>query len=309
MKKCICGEPAILYRSYEGRGYCRKHFIKYVERKVKRTLGKYNLIKYGDKVAVAVSGGKDSMFMLYMIHKIFKNVKRISYFVISVNEGIKNYRDRSLKIVKDFCKKEGIEFVEISFSEEFSLTIDEIFKGLKEGSEKICTWCGVLKRYLINKKAREMDATKVAIGHTLDDEAESIIMNFVRGDLDRFLRLGPCPALSQTKSFVPRIKPIREITTEEVKLYNKLRSIPYYNRRCPYATDNVRLDVQRVLNELEKKYPDVKYQIVRFYDTLRPILTKAIEISNEFKKCKRCGEVTSREICKVCELLNKLRTR
>lgn len=300
-----------MYKSYEGRGYCEEHLVKYVERKVKRTLGKYKLIEYGDKVAIAISGGKDSMLMIHLIHKIFKNVRRVEYFALSVDEGIKGYRKNALKKAKTFAKKLGIEYIEVKFKDSLGITIDEIVKKISKendfSKEKICTWCGVLKRHLINIKARELGATKVAVGHTLDDEAESVIMNFIRGDLNRFVKLGPMPIILRDKKFIPRIKPLREITTEEVIAYNKIKKIPYYSKRCPNATDNVRLHVQRALNELEKMYPGTKYQIVRFYDTVQPLILKSLKIGRNFNYCKKCGEPSSRDVCRVCELLKKIK--
>ena len=134
-------------------------------------------------------------------------------------------------------------------------------------------------------------------------------MNFIRGDFDRFIRLGPFPIVLEDKKFVPRIKPLREITTEEVIMYNKIKGIPYYHKHCPYATDNVRKDVQVVLKRLEKKYPGTMYQIVRFYDKIKPMILSSVHIKEEFKHCKVCGEPSSRDVCRVCELLEKLRRK
>ncbi|MCD6381623.1 MAG: TIGR00269 family protein, partial [Candidatus Aenigmarchaeota archaeon] len=103
-----------------------------------------------------------------------------------------------------------------------------------------------------------------------------------------------------------RIKPLREVMTEDVILYDKIRKIPYIPGRCPHAKDNIRLSVQNILNELEEKYPGTKYQIVRFYDTIQPLIVKNIKIEKEFKYCKICGEPSSTEICRVCQLLKKI---
>ena len=103
------------------------------------------------------------------------------------------------------CKDFGIEHYIFSYKDEFGLTMDYIRKKMDSG---FCGTCGILRRYILNKKSREVKATKLATGHNLDDECQSIIMNMIRGDLLRLSRTGPMPKLAEHKKFVPRIKPL-----------------------------------------------------------------------------------------------------
>jgi len=308
-KKCGCGKNSIYYKSYEGRAYCKRCLARQIEMNVKKTLRKDGLIKKGDKIAVAVSGGKDSCFLLYIINKIFRNVKGIDFFALCIDEGIKGYRKKSLDAAKKLCKMLDVKYYVVKFDDAFNYTIDKIMKRLSDekSRQKICTYCGVFKRYLINKEARKLNATKVAVGHNLNDEAESVLMNILRGDFNRFLRLGASPILIEDKKFVQRIKPIRNVSADEIILYNKINKIPFYYQRCPYSYDNVRRDVKNIIDRLEKKYPGTKYQIVRFYDKLKPILLKRVKPKGKVKYCKICKEPTSRDICEACELLEKLK--
>ena len=305
--KCWCGKDSIFFKRYEGRAYCKDCFVHQVEKNVKHTIGTNKLIKKYDKIAVAVSGGKDSCFLLYILNKIFKNVKNIELFAILADEGIKGYRNKSLETAKKLCGQLGIKYHVVNYKDEFGYSVDEIVKKISHDKSKICTYCGVLKRYLLNKEARKIGATKLAVGHNLDDEAESVIMNIIRGDMNRFLKLGAYPILIKDKKFIPRIKPIRNLTEEEIVLYNKINKISFYHRRCPYSYDNVRRDVKNLINELEHKYPGTKYQIVRFYDKLKPILIKQMKLDGKMNYCKICKEPTSRDVCKVCELLKRLK--
>jgi len=307
---CKCGKKAIYERRNEGRAYCKKCFTKFVEKNVKRVIGKNKLIKKDDIVAVGLSGGKDSSLLLFLLKKFFKN----KIFAIMIDEGIGQYRKKSIKKGIELCKNLGVEYKIISFKEYFGFEMCDIIKKLNEKGMKVkpCTFCGVFRRYILNREARKYGATKVAVGINLDDEAESALMNLVRGDIEKFLKLGALPGLIKNKYLVQRIKPLVNLSSEEIYLYNKINKIPFYNKKkCPYAIDSIRLTIRKVLNELEEKYPGTKYQIVSFSEKIRKAALKGIGYSEakdiEINKCKICKEPTSREICKACELLERIR--
>ncbi|MDI6721686.1 MAG: TIGR00269 family protein, partial [Candidatus Aenigmarchaeota archaeon] len=150
--------------------------------------------------------------------------------------------------------------------------------------------------------ARELGATKLAVGHNLDDEAQSIMMNFVRGDFSRFHRLGAFSGVRDSR-FVPRMKPLRDIPEKEIAAYAMLKGIEFAGEECPYSFDNVRRDMQGLLNDFELKYPGTKQQIASFYDRIKPLLS----YEGNIKECVECGEPSSGETCKACDLLSKIR--
>lgn len=300
-KKCACGRPAILLRRYEGRYYCDRCLSKQIEKSFKKTTGKNHLIKKNDKICIALSGGKDSSSLLYLFWKVFRQRRDLKIFALIIDEGIGNYRKECIKEAEKLCKKLGIKLYKTSFKKELGITIDKVAKK----TSKTCTYCGVFKRYLLNKKARELGATKLAVAHNLDDEAQAIIMNVIRCDLKRFERLGPIPGVIRDKKFVPRIKPLRQIHEKELYLYAATNSLPFCSKECPYSHDNVRRDVRKLINDLEEKYPGTKIQIVKFYDAI--IKKLAIQKKGKLGHCKKCGEPTNQEICKACELLERLK--
>lgn len=305
--KCGCKRKAIYFKENEGRAYCKFCLSKYVEKKFKKTIGKGKLIKRSDKIAVALSGGKDSSLLLYLLKKFFRN----ELYAIIVDEGVGEYRERSIDKAKDLCDNLRVNYKIVSFKDEFGFSMKDIFSNINV-KEKIlpCTYCGVLRRYLLNKTAREVCADKLAVGINLEDEAESIIMNIIRGDLERFLKLGEFPSLVDDKKFVPRIKPLVNISEKEILLYDKIHKIPFEKKRCPLRGNSIRFDVRRILKDLEEKYPGTKYQIIVFYDKIKILLSDEIKKIREKKVkinyCKYCREPTSREICKSCELIEKL---
>lgn len=288
-QKCKCGKPAVYLRVNEGRHYCGLCLTRQIEKNFTRTIAKENMVKRGDKVAVGVSGGKDSMVLLHLLHKLSKKLP-MKIIAVTADEGIAGYRDKSILVVKKLTKKLEVEHHIFSFKDEIGASLDQ----LKES--KFCTKCGVFRRYLLNKKSRELGATKLAVGHNLDDEAQSIMMNVMRGDVHRTNRK------SSSNKFVQRIKPLKNIPEKELVAYAVINNIPYFEGECPYSFDNMRRDVQTIINEMEAKHPGMKNQIVKFSQKV----TVAKE-SQDTKDCLKCGEPSSQDVCKACELLEKLK--
>ncbi len=303
MKCSFCPKESIYFRKYEGHNYCEKHFIKTIEKKVKKTIGSNKLIEKGDKVAVAHSGGKDSSNLIFLLNDIFKNNPGVKLFVITVNEGIKGYRDKAVKKSESFCRKIGVEQHVFSFKKEFGFTVDDLTKKIKSG---YCGDCGLLRRYMLNKKARELGATKLATGHNLDDECQSILMNVLKGDLLRLVRVGPMPHITKHLNFVPRIKPLILIPENESELFARINDIPFHPKKCPYSVDNpLRGKTRNFLNGLEQTSPGIKFSLYGSAHRMKPFIIKKFK-RDKIRSCKKCGEPSSQEICKVCELLGKL---
>lgn len=298
---CKCGKDVYYIKKYEGTELCKRCFVRSVEKKVKRLIRQNKLLESRDNICVALSGGKDSVSCLYILSSLTKKRKDIDIFAISIDEGLGKYREETIKKAKEACKILDIDLRVYSFKKEFGKSLPELLKDMNLNA---CTICGVLRRYLINKKARELGATKVAFGFNLNDEAESVFLNFIFGNLDKFLRLGAKVENKKIKKFIPRIKPLREILEEEVFAYADAVGLPYYREKiCPYGKESVRKTIRKTIYELEKKYPGTTYQIVKFADLLIKPLREIYFKEGKIKYCKVCGEPSSKEICKVCDLL------
>jgi uncharacterized protein (TIGR00269 family) len=303
MKCSFCPKESIYFRKYEGHYYCEKHFTETVEKKVKKTIGSNKLIKRGDRVAIAHSGGKDSSNVLFMLNKIFENNPSIKLFAITIDEGIRGYRNKAVKKSESFCKKLEVEQYIFSFKEEFGFRVDRLAKKIKSG---YCGSCGLLRRYLLNKKARELKATKLATGHNLDDECQSILMNILKGDLLRLVRIGSMPQLTKNPKFVTRIKPLVMIPENESELFAKINNIPSQPKRCPYSVDNpLRGKTRKFLNSLEETSPGIKYSLYESASKIVPFIKDKFKVG-KIHTCKKCGEPTSQDVCKVCEVLENL---
>lgn len=302
MKCYSCGNSAVIYRKYEGRAWCKKHFSSQLESKVKANIRKNKLVERGDRICVALSGGKDSCLVLYLMDKFFGKRPDISIMAITIDEGIKGYREESIEKGKKLCEKLGLPLHVYTFQDEFGKGMDSI---VREKKTRACTYCGVLRRLILNKKARDLGATKMVTGHNLDDEIQSFFINNLRGDINRLIRLGPRP-MKTGGQFVTRIKPLRCIPERETALYDMLNGIEYHDARCPNSEDSVRFDVREFLNGMEEKYPGTKYNIIQHFDTLLPALRIYFGKKGNVGTCSRCGEPTSRNLCKACELLEDI---
>lgn len=314
-----CGKPAAISLRYAHLQLCQSHFAEFFEGRVKRTVREYGMLKKGEKIAVALSGGKDSCVMLRMLHKISKSLP-IELFAITVDAGIHGYMEFGLETAKQECKKLGIPLHVVSFKEEFGSTLDELLR--KKGEERSCSYCGVMRRYLLNKYARKLGANKIAVGHNADDVAQTVLMNFMRNEPERLARFGPVGGIVEDEMFITRIKPLFTTPERDVAAYTVMKEVPIKFMECPYAKNAFRQHVRKMLNDAEEKYPATKVRVVRaFLSTLKrgnggekvastsssarrdPFLHSAK--SGPICKCIVCGEPTSQEVCSLCKMLEK----
>ena len=296
-----CKKPAVTYVRYNGTHLCKNHFIEYFNRRVKKDIKKQGKTENKSKIAVAVSGGKDSTVTLHIIYDIFSKRANIELYCITVDEGIKGYRDKSLKFIKRNCDKLGIEYHVISFKDTIGITMDEI--ASKKDTIGECSYCGVFRRLCLNKKSKELGIKKLVTGHNLDDMAQSILMNFVNGDLQKLARLGPHKKIQP--GLVPRMMPLRTIPEKEVTLYAFLNNIEFHDAECPYSTRALRGMFRDIIDDIEFRRPGTRHSILNSYDGIKDMLIEKYP-PTDLNKCKKCGEPTSQKLCKACILKNRI---
>ncbi|MBL7160480.1 MAG: TIGR00269 family protein [Candidatus Aenigmarchaeota archaeon] len=297
MTKCKCGRKPVYFRRYEGHYYCKCCFLSMIEKKFNKTVGKYRLVQNGDHIVVGLSGGKDSSTALYLMNRLLQKRENVSLTAVSIDEGIGTYRPKTLELAKKLCKDLEVPHKLYSFQKEFGKPLDKKIKGSKDA----CTFCGVGRRYLLNKASRELGATKLCVGHNLDDEAQSVLMNLLRGDLLRAGRMGTITENPAPKGFIPRIKPLRFIPEKETALYAILRGLPSPGSECPNL-GGLRPEIRVFLNEMEQKRAGTKFALLESFDKLSPFVQKAVQYKGPLTKCKKCKEPSSKEVCKTCEL-------
>ena len=296
-----CKKPAVTFIRYNGTHLCRDHFIQYFEKRVKKDIKKQGATKDVKRIAVALSGGKDSVVALHMIYDVFSKRPDVEIIGLTVDEGIKGYRDKSIVFAAKNCKELGIEHCIVSFKEVVGIKLDEIV--LKDDELGACSYCGVFRRLCLNRKARELKIEKLVMGHNLDDMAQSILMNFVNGDLKKLARLGPHSKVQP--GLVPRMLPLRSIPEKENMLYAVLKNIDFYDAECPYSTYAFRRDFRDIIEELEFRNPGTRHSILNSYNAMKDILMMKYPPA-QLVKCLKCGEPSSQEICKACILKDRI---
>lgn len=298
----VCGRKAVYINPVNGRAYCREHFAKYFERKVRRTIRKYNMLKKNDHVVVATSGGKDSLSLLHILAKIASKNPGLRITALLIDEGIKGYREKTVERLEKYAKEHGVNYRVASFKEYLGITLDEIVSKSRELGlpYQPCSYCGVFRRYLLNKVTRELGGTVLATAHNLDDAVQTYLMNIIENSWDRVSKLGPVVEPDVPGVFPRRIKPFYEVLEKETALYALLNGLitPEYEQ-CPYAQYNIRFTIRRLLNELEERYPGTKYKLLR--SLLSAIkLTQHTQAGHSRKTCILCGEPAAHPLCKAC---------
>lgn len=296
MKCDLCNRPAVTFIRYNGNHLCAGHLMRYVEKRVKCEIKKQTDLSKGGTIGVAVSGGKDSMVALSIINKAIGQRRDVDIHCITVDEGIEGYRPPSVDIVREFCRNNDIEFHLRSFKDVVDLTMDDV--APLSGENSPCTYCGVFRRKCMNSVAEEIGARYLATGHNLDDMAQSIMMNFARGDIERMARLGPHKRIQP--GLVPRIMPLRTVPEKESLLYAMVSGLPFWDGVCPYWSEALRNQYRDIVDDLEDRSPGSRYSILSSYDQLYPMLSKNYGPA-ELNRCE-CGEPTHGRRCKSCEL-------
>lgn len=307
-----------------GQHLCREHFLRGFDKRAKMAVHDQGRLPRGT-IAIALSGGKDSVSLLHFLHGLTKDRPDVELVAVSVDEGIAGYRDSALDICKQVTDQYGIPWHVVKTKDLAGYSIDEYARGEKgpdaSGNDRptqgpsglasdgtsaapkprpACGPCGVFRRLGINSVARDLGCVAVATGHNLDDTAQTILMNVLQGDTDRLARLAPHDAGEAKEGLIPRILPFRTIPEKDVLLYALLNGLPlHHEEECPYAARAHRFFLRDKILELEARNPGTRHALVRFHDRVKPALL-ATAPSVEMKVCPDCGEPTSGVDCKVC---------
>ncbi|KAI0052590.1 hypothetical protein FA95DRAFT_1483067 [Auriscalpium vulgare] len=298
---CHSARP-ILKRPKTGQQICKDCFFKVFETEVHNTITEANLFRTGDRVAIGASGGKDSTVLAYVMKTLNERYGYgLELFLLSIDEGITGYRDDSLETVKRNQEQYDMPLKILSYDELYGWTMDRIVSTI--GRKNNCTFCGVFRRQALDRGASALNVDHIVTGHNADDIAETVLMNIMRGDI---ARLGRCTAIcTQGEDTIRRSKPFKYAYEKEIVMYAYFKKLDYFSTECIYSPDAYRGHARAFLKDLEAARPSAIIDIIHSGE--------AFEVKQEVKAtqklqqtCKRCGYMSSNELCKACTLLEGL---
>ncbi|MEM3811217.1 MAG: TIGR00269 family protein, partial [Conexivisphaerales archaeon] len=260
-----------------------------------KAIRKHHMIKYGDKVGIAVSGGKDSISLLYIIAKFFKDNDIVA---ITLDEGIKGYRNEAIMIVNDMVTKLNIKQATYKYKDMFGYTIDDVQSIRRETSS--CTICGTFRRRGLDMAAKELGLNVLLTAHNLDDLVQSYLIMLFNGDIGKITTCSP--AIETSEAFgITKAHPLMYIYEKEMSIFAYLKGFKMQTITCPYMNQGIRSEVREYLNKMEEEHPGLKYQLLNSFIRLK---NKNDVISGGF--CKNCGWPSKGNICQVCKTLQTL---
>jgi len=292
-----CGGKPFYTRRYSGETLCASCFRESIVQKTRKTVSKYKMISAGERVAVAVSGGKDSLSLLRVLNELYRP-RRNQIVAISVDEGVAGYRDEALDHARSLASELGVEQVVVSYKDLFGFSLDEALDWKEDRDVSSCSFCGVFRRRAIDEAAVRARASVVATAHNLDDYVQTFMMNLMHGDIARLAWLDPTYA---DDSFpVRRVKPFMEIYEEEVALFAFQAGLPFQSISCPYMHEGLRTEVRDYLNMMEANHPGIKNVLLR--SALDVISRYPRSTGRASVPCSNCGRPSSSALCSVCRM-------
>ena len=303
MKCDRCEEQAAYTRKYSGESLCSACFSKSIAKKTAKTISRYNMIRHGQLVAVAVSGGKDSLVLLKIINEMAR-MHHFNIIAITIDEGIPGYRNEALEIVEKFCSELDVRHKVYSYKDLFEMTLDEALDVREDQkiTSSSCSICGTLRRRAMDYAAKDNGADIIATGHNLDDTLQTFLINMLSGDTTKIGWMDPD---TSAKNSIKKIKPFCEIYESEIVFYAFTNDIPFQSEPCPHMNEGVRTEIREFLNALEGRHAGVKnglYQsVLKVSAALKSTDTK------KRTRCVRCGNESTGETCSVCSVLLELK--
>jgi uncharacterized protein (TIGR00269 family) len=289
MKCRRCGEPAVVEIRRHNAAFCRDCFVRHVHEQVKRAIAAYDMFGPGDRLLVAVSGGKDSLALWDVLLDLGYRAAGLH-----LGLGIGEYSSRSGELVRAFAREREAELLEVDLATEYGFDIPTA--GAR-GSRSTCAVCGLSKRYVFNRAALEHGYDVIVTGHNLDDEAATLLGNTLRWQTDYIAR--QFPVLPSEEGLVKKVKPLYRLSELETAAYAFLRGIDYVVEECPLVSGNTQLRYKEAMNRLEATSPGTKAQFFLSYlDRGAPLFARQDEA--DLRPCEACGQPTTGRFCAFC---------
>jgi uncharacterized protein (TIGR00269 family) len=288
---------------------CKDHFLDWIPEQTQRFIEKYRMFGSDARILIAISGGKDSLSLWDVLTQLGYKADGL-YIGLGIDGGI-DYSATSQRMAETFAKKNKLHLITVDVAEIEGATIPQAATRTQRGKGKPCSICGLTKRHIMNRVARDYDYNVLATGHNLDDEVAVLFGNTLNWSMGYLARQSP--VLEATSDGLARkVKPFCRFYERETAAYAILRGIEYIYEECPYAQGATSIYYKEVLNSMEAKRPGVKLSFylsflrakeAGFFEELASGSKAAMRL------CTACGQpTTSPDLCAYCRTWEKVRS-
>ena len=292
-ESCSSGR-AVIIRPKDHSRLCKPCFISTFEREIHETIVENVLFQPGERIAIGASGGKDSTVLASVLKTLNERYDySLNLLLLSIDEGIKGYRDDSLETVKRNALQYEMPLEIVGYDELYGWTMDQVVAQV--GKKGNCTYCGVFRRQALDRGAAKLGIKHVVTGHNADDVAETVMMNLLRGDLPRLARATSIVTASPA-SDIKRSKPLKYAYEKEIVLYAHHKKLDYFSTECIYSPEAFRGSARTLIKDLEKIRPSSILDIVRSGEDMAKLVPPEIKgpVVTELQGAGGCGSANGR---------------
>lgn len=270
---------AVIIRPKNRHKLCRACFLEVFETEIHETIVSTNLFYPGERVAIGASGGKDSTVLAAVLKTLNERYNYgLDLCLLSIDEGIRGYRDDSLETVKRNAVQYDMPLEILGYGELYGWTMDQVVAQI--GKKGNCTYCGVFRRQALDRGAAKLGVKHVVTGHNADDVAETVMMNLLRADLPRLSR-GTSIVTASGASEIKRSKPLKYAYEKEIVLYAHHRQLDYFSTECIYSPEAFRGSARTLIKDLEKIRPSSILDIVKSGEDMAALVPHEINQSGK----------------------------
>ena len=310
MKCRSCGQKAAINMRHHKLALCREHYLEWIPEQTERFIHKYDMFTRADRLLVAISGGKDSLALWDVLTRLGYAADGL-YIGLGIDGGI-GYSAESQRLAQAFADANRLQLQVVDVAELEGASIPDAARLTHRGRDKPCSVCGLTKRHIMNRVARDGGYDVLATGHNLDDEAATLFGNTLTWSTGYLARQGPVlPAVEG--GLARKVKPFCRLYERETAAYALLRGIDYIYDECPFAVGATSIDHKETLNRLEAARPGAKLAFYLSFLEAKRNGAFPLEIRqspNGLLPCPRCGQPTSApDACAFCRTWDKVRAR
>lgn len=299
MKCRVCRGRAVIDIRRHNANFCREHFVAHCHEQVARSIKKYAMFGPEARVLVAVSGGKDSLMLWDVLHRLGYDADGLY-----IGLGIGEYSDVSLQACDTFAQERGLKLNVVDLNDAYGYDIPSKSKSAKRPT---CAVCGLSKRYVMNDAALAGGYDVLATGHNLDDEAAVLFGNLMHWNIDALSR--QMPVLDAGEGLAKKVKPLVRLAERETAAYAVVNGIDYIVEECPMVAGNTGLRYKGALNEIERTSPGSKSQLYfGFLDKAAARFAPGDDAKPDVHACATCGAPTTADVCAFCRMRGPVTT-